>query len=400
MKFASVEKAVKDLRDGKMIIIVDDEDSENEGDLCLAAEFVTPEAINFMSVHGRGLITLAMTGERLDELKIPLMVSDSTSKRGTAFCVSIEASRETTSGISAKDRATTIRAAIDPSTIPTDLIRPGHVFPLRSCDGGVLKRAGHTEASIDLARIGGLYPAAVICEIMNDDGTLARLPSLVEFAKQHKLKIISIAEVIKYRKRNEILVRRVASPHLPTRFGDFNLILYENELDNCNHLALVVGDCSSGKPCLVRVHSECLTGDIFGSERCDCGPQLHRALEMIAEEGCGVLLYLRQEGRGIGLLNKLKAYELQDQGQDTVDANLSLGFDEDERDYGIGAQILYDLGVRKMRLMTNNPRKFVALKGYGLEIVDRVPIEITPGRHNIDYLSTKKSRLGHLLNNI
>ena len=400
MKFAPVDVIAEELRNGRFIIIIDDEESGNEADLCLAADFVTPEGINFMATHGRGLITLAMTGERLDELEIPLMVSGSTSQQGTAFCVSIEACRDITSGISAKDRATTIRTVLNPATRPSDLTRPGHIFPLRASDGGVLHRAGQTEASVDLARISGLYPAAVICEILDDHGHLADKQCIADFAEKHNLKIIDVASVIDYRKRHEILVRRVASPSMPTRFGDFTMILYENELDNCQHLALTAGNYAECDPVLVRVHSECLTGDIFGSLRCDCGPQLHRALQMIAEEGCGVLLYLRQEGRGIGLQSKLKAYELQDEGHDTVDANINLGYKDDERDYGIGAQILYDLGVRRMRLLTNNPRKFIALRGYGLEIVERVAIEIPPSEHNFNYLATKKRRLGHLLDEV
>ncbi len=400
MKFATVDEAVKDLREGRMLIIIDDGDKENEGNLCIAAEYISAEAINFMSKHGRGLISASMTAERLDELEIPLMVKSCDGKRGTAFCVSVEASRESTSGMSASDRAKTIKALINPDAQAIDFLRPGHVFPLRCRRGGVLERAGTSEVSVDLARMAGVFPAAVLCEIINDDGTMAHLPQLQEFAKKHEMKIVTIADVISYRMSNEILVRRVAHPRLPTQFGDFTLIVYENEIDHYNHLAIVMGDYSSGEPCLVRVHSECLTGDIFGSLRCDCGPQLHHALEMINKEGRGVLVYLRQEGRGIGLVNKMKAYELQDQGLDTVDANLNLGFADDQRDYGIGAQILIDLGVRKMRLMTNNPRKYTALTGYGLEIVERKPIEIEPSEYNIKYLSTKKKRLGHLLDGV
>lgn len=400
MPFATIDEAIADLRAGKLIIITDDEDRENEGDLCCAAEFATPEIINFMATHGRGLICLSMPGERLDELQIPMMVQDNTSKFGTAFCVSIEAKRGVTTGISAYDRSTTVQAAIDPNTRPDDLVRPGHVFPLRACMGGVLQRAGQTEASLDLARIAGLYPSAVICEVMNPDGTMARLPYLTDFAEKHDLKIVSVADLIEYRLKTESFVRRVASPSLPTMHGDFTIIAYENNIDRHNHLALVMGDIDDGRPVLVRVHSECATGDIFGSARCDCGPQLHKSLDMIAEEGRGVLLYLRQEGRGIGLVNKLKAYELQDRGVDTVDANRHLGFKDDEREYGVGAQILADLGVRKLRLMTNNPRKFIALSGYGMEIVERVPIEIEPSEHNQHYLETKKRRMGHLLENV
>ena len=400
MSFATIDEALADLRSGKMIIITDDEDRENEGDLCCAAEFATPETINFMATHGRGLICLSMSAERHDELQIPMMVQHNTSKFGTAFCVSIEAKRGVTTGISAYDRSTTIQVAIDPNAKPEDLARPGHVFPLRASEGGVLQRAGQTEASVDLARIAGLYPSAVICEVMNPDGTMARLPYLTDFAEKHDLKIVSVADLIEYRLNNERFVQRVASPALPTMHGNFTIIAYENNIDHFNHLALVMGDISDGEPALVRVHSECATGDIFGSSRCDCGPQLHKALDMIAEEGRGVLLYLRQEGRGIGLVNKLKAYELQDSGVDTVDANRHLGFKDDEREYGIGAQILADLGVRKIRLMTNNPRKFIALSGYGMEIVERVAIEIEPSEHNQDYLETKKRRMGHLLENV
>jgi 3,4-dihydroxy 2-butanone 4-phosphate synthase/GTP cyclohydrolase II len=400
MPLATIEEAIKDLQRGRMVIIVDDEDRENEGDLCCAAEFITPDIINFMATHGRGLICLSLEGDRLDELQIPMMVSDNTSAFGTAFCVSIEARENITTGISAFDRAQTIKTALNPDTKPEDLARPGHIFPLRAKQGGVLRRAGQTEASVDLARLAGLKPAGVICEIMNSDGTMSRLPQLEDFAEKHELKIISVAELIAYRLANESLVRRVASPKLPTQFGDFRIIAYENDQDDFNHLALVMGNVADNEPVLCRVHSECLTGDIFASQRCDCGPQLHKALELIAEEGRGVLLYLRQEGRGIGLVNKLKAYEIQDQGYDTVDANLHLGFKEDQRDYGIGAQILYDLGVRRMRLMSNNPTKFIALNGYGLEIVERVSIEIEPNANNFDYLETKKRRMGHMLEDI
>jgi 3,4-dihydroxy 2-butanone 4-phosphate synthase/GTP cyclohydrolase II len=383
-----------------MVIVVDDEDRENEGDLTIAAEKVTPEIINFMAQHGRGLICLPMTQERLDQLEIPLMVSDNSSKFNTAFCVSIEAKNDVTTGISAADRAATVKAAIDPATKARDLARPGHMFPLRAEPGGVLRRAGQTEAAVDLARIAGLYPAGVICEIMNEDGTMARVPQLQEFAIRHGLKMINIADLIRYRLGTERFVKRVASPRLPTRYGEFRLHAYENELDHKTHLALVMGDVADGQPVLVRVHSECLTGDAFFSARCDCGPQLETAMRKIADEGRGIIVYLRQEGRGIGLVNKLRAYELQDCGADTVEANESLGFQPDQRDYGIGAQILTDLGASKLRIMTNNPRKFVGLSGYGLEIVERVPIEIPPTGTTRRYLEVKKRKLGHDLSSV
>ena len=397
MPFATVEEAAELFRRGEFVIIVDDEDRENEGDLAIAAEKITPEAINFMATHGRGLICLALTEERCDQLQLPLMVENNTSNFGTAFTVSIEARGRVTTGISARDRAETIRAALDPATRPSDLLRPGHVFPLRARKGGVLKRAGQTEASVDLAAIARMTPAAVICEIMNEDGTMARLNDLTAFAMRHGLKLTSVADIIKYRMRNERLVRCVASPKLPTRFGDFRVHAYRSDITGEEHVALVMGEINEEEPVLVRVHSSCLTGDIFGSGRCDCGDQLHRALEMIATEGKGVLLYLLQEGRGIGLLNKLKAYELQEQGDDTIEANEKLGFAPDIREYGTGSQILRDLGVRKIRLMTNNPAKYVAIEGYGLEIVERIPLEIAPSQQTRRYLETKKNKLGHIL---
>ena len=399
--FCTVEQAIEQLRAGRLLVILDDEDRENEGDLVCAAEFVTPEIVNFMATHGRGLICLPMTAERLAELEIPLMVQQNTARRRTAFCVSIGVRRSSSTGISAADRAETIRAAIDPATRAQDLSRPGHVFPLSAHPAGVLKRAGHTEASVDLCRLAGLTPAAVICEIMNADGTMARLPQLEAFAREHGLKMLTIADLIKHRMRHERLVRRVASPDLPTQLGKWKLHAYHFDMEDKTHVALVMGDVTTDEPTLVRVHSQCLTGDVFGSTRCDCGLQLHRAMDLIAAEGRGVILYLRQEGRGIGLVNKLKAYELQDrEGQDTVEANLSLGFDPDIRDYGVGAQILNDLGVRRLRLLTNNMGKYVALEGYGLELVERVPLELPPHEDNVDYLRTKKLKMGHLLNSV
>jgi 3,4-dihydroxy 2-butanone 4-phosphate synthase / GTP cyclohydrolase II len=383
-----------------MIIVVDDEDRENEGDLTIAAEKVTPEVVNFMAKYGRGLICLSMTPERLDELEIPLMVSHNSSQFETAFCVSIEAKARTTTGISAGDRAATVLAAIDPATRPADLARPGHTFPLRSRPGGVMVRAGQTEAAVDLARIAGLYPAGVICEIMNEDGTMARVPELARFAKKHKLLMITIADLIKYRTRTESLVKRVAAAKLPTEFGEFQICAFENQIDKQTHVALVLGDITDGKDVLVRVHSQCLTGDVLHSIRCDCGAQLDTALKRIAKEGRGVLLYLHQEGRGIGLANKIRAYELQDEGFDTVEANERLGFKADQRDYGMGVQILRELGVRTMRLLSNNPRKLVGIEGYGLSVSEWLPLEIPASDSTRRYLKTKKDKLGHKLSSV
>ena len=398
--FASIEQAIEAIQAGRMIVVVDDEDRENEGDLTMAASTVTPEAINFMARHGRGLVCLAMTPERLDHLEIPLEVSDNSSRRDTAMCVSIDARDRTTTGISAADRAETVRVALDAASTPRDLSRPGHVFPLRARSGGVLVRAGHTEAAVDLSRIAGLDPSGVICEIMNDDGTMSRVPELAKFARKHGLLMITIADLIQYRMRTERLVKRAATASLPTEFGAFHLFAYENNIDNQAHVALVRGDIGDGKDVLVRVHSKCLTGDVFHSARCDCGPQLDAALTRIADEGRGVLLYLNQEGRGIGLVNKIRAYALQDQGLDTVEANERLGFKADQRDYGIGAQILSDLGVKTMRLLTNNPRKFVGLQGYGLAVSEAVPLEIPASDHTRRYLKTKKDKLGHKLSSV
>jgi len=398
--FASIENAIDVIRAGRMVIVVDDEDRENEGDLTIAAEKVTPEAINFMARHGRGLICMSMTAERLDQLEIPLMVNQNTTPFNTAFCISIEAKQHVSTGISAADRAATVRAAIDPKTRASDLARPGHMFPLRARDGGVLVRAGQTEAAVDLARIAGLYPAGVICEVMNEDGTMARVPELTKFARKHGLLMITIADLIQYRMRTERLVKRAATAALPTQHGAFHIHAYENQLDNETHVALVRGDIGDGKDVLVRVHSKCLTGDVFHSARCDCGAQLETALARIAEEGRGVLLYLNQEGRGIGLANKIRAYELQDTGLDTVEANERLGFKADQRDYGIGAQILSDLGVKTMRLLTNNPRKFVGLQGYGLSISEAVPLEIPASDLTRRYLKAKKDKLGHRLSSV
>ncbi len=396
-RFASVEAAVEELRRGKFVVVVDDEDRENEGDLVLAAEKVTPEAINFMAREGRGLICLALTGERCDELGLPLMVEQNTSNFGTAFTVSIEARGRTTTGISAADRAVTVLTAINPKTHPSDLARPGHMFPLRAQAGGILKRAGQTEASVDLARIAGLNPAAVLCEVMNEDGSMARVPDLAKFCEKHGLLLLTVADLIRHRMKTERLVQRIAAPHLPTQFGEFRLYAYRSDVTHEEHLALVHGEIREEEPVLVRVHSQCLTGDVFGSARCDCGAQLSLAMEKIVEAGKGVFLYLLQEGRGIGLINKLKAYELQDEGHDTVSANEKLGFPPDIRNYGVGCQILRDLGVRKMRLMTNNPSKYVAIGGYGLEIVERVPLEVHPTDRSRKYLEAKKNKMGHLL---
>ncbi len=400
-KFNTIEEAVSDIKKGKMVVLVDDEDRENEGDLTMAAEKITPQTINFMAKFGRGLICLSLTHERVNELKLPMMSENNTSHFGTAFTVSIEAKKGVTTGISAADRAKTILTAINSKTKPDDIARPGHIFPLRAQPGGVLKRAGQTEGSVDLARLAGLYPAGVICEIMNDDGTMARVPQLMKFTQQHNLKIVTIKDLIKYRMQSESLVTRLATTKIPTKYGgDLTVIAFGNLLDSSVHLAFIRGEIKSEDEVLVRVHSECLTGDVFGSKRCDCGEQLHRALEKIKKAGNGVLLYMRQEGRGIGIANKLKAYELQDGGFDTVEANVKLGFKPDLRDYGIGAQILVNLGIKKMRLMTNNPKKIVGLEGYGLKVVKRVPVEIKPHEKNIRYLRTKKEKMGHMLEEV
>ncbi|HEU4522984.1 MAG TPA: bifunctional 3,4-dihydroxy-2-butanone-4-phosphate synthase/GTP cyclohydrolase II [Thermoanaerobaculia bacterium] len=397
MPFVSVEEAVELYRRGEFVIIVDDEDRENEGDLCLAADAVTPQAINFMARYGRGLICLALTEDRCRELELPLMVENNTTPYGTAFTVSIEARGRVTTGISAHDRCETVRVAIDPKSRPHDLLRPGHVFPLRARKGGVLKRAGQTEASVDLAGIAGMTPAAVICEIMNEDGTMARLPDLREFAVHHGLKIISVADIINYRMQTEKHVHCLAAPVMPTEYGDFRVHAYRSDITGEEHVALVKGEIHEEDEVLVRVHSSCLTGDVFHSSRCDCGEQLDRAFDLISKEGKGVILYLLQEGRGIGLINKLKAYELQDGGDDTIEANAKLGFAPDIREYGTGSQILRDLGVRKIRLMTNNPAKYVAIEGFGLKIVERVPLEIAPSLTTRKYLEAKKKKLGHIL---
>jgi 3,4-dihydroxy 2-butanone 4-phosphate synthase / GTP cyclohydrolase II len=397
--FGTVDQAIEDLRNGKIVIVADDEDRENEGDLVSAAELVTPETINFMTLHGRGLICLALTGERCDQLGLPQMTERNTEELATAFTVSIDAERRfgVTTGISARDRATTIHVAINPATVPSDLRRPGHIFPLRARPGGVLQRVGQTEASVDLARLAGLIPAGVICEILNPDGSMARRPELHEMARQHNLTFITVAQLVAYRLRTEQLVHRVAEVRVPTEYGEFRMIGYQNDVDRAEHVALVHGEIAGQPNILVRMHSKCLTGDVFGSQRCDCGFQLHRAMELIAQEGKGAVVYLDQEGRGIGLLNKLRAYALQDSGADTVQANERLGFAPDLRNYGIGAQILRDLGLSSIRVMTNNPRKLVGLEGYGLQIVERVPLIADPTRENRGYLQVKRDKLGHLL---
>jgi len=395
--FASIEEAIEEIRQGRLLLVVDDEDRENEGDLVLAADKATPEAVNFMATHGRGLICTPMTGERLDELKLGMMVAENTAPMGTAFTVTVDARRGVTTGTSAYDRAVTIRTLVDPHMRAEDLTVPGHIFPLRAKDGGVLRRAGHTEAAVDLARLAGCYPAGVICEVLDESGAMARLPQLTELARQHGLKMITIKALIEYRTRKEKLVRRIAATRLPTDFGEFTAVAYEATVYDRVHLALVMGDVMGDAPVLVRMHSECLTGDVFHSLRCDCGSQLVKAMAAIKEAGCGVIVYLRQEGRGIGLHNKIRAYELQEQGMDTVEANQALGFKADLRDYGIGAQILVDLGLKKLRLLTNNPTKRAGLEGYGLQVVEQLPLEIPPNPENRKYLSTKRDKLGHLL---
>ncbi len=395
--FSTIEEALDDIRQGKMVIVCDDEDRENEGDLTLAAQFTTPEAINFMAKEGRGLICLALSPGRCDELGLNLMAQKNESGFGTAFTVSIEAREGVTTGISAADRARTIQVAVDAHSSPRDLVQPGHVFPLKAKPGGVLERSGQTEAAVDLARLAGLTPAGVICEVMNEDGTMARVPDLTEYSRKHGLKMITVAQLIEHRRRHDKLIERVAEAKMPTEFGEFNVIGYRSIVDGDHHVALVKGDVAGAQDVLVRVHSECLTGDVFHSMRCDCGPQLHRALAMIEHEGSGVLLYLAQEGRGIGLLNKLRAYSLQDEGRDTVEANVELGLPADLRDYGIGAQMLVDLGLTTIRLLTNNPKKIIGLQGYGLEVTDQIPIEAPPNAYNIEYLRTKRDRMGHKL---
>jgi 3,4-dihydroxy 2-butanone 4-phosphate synthase/GTP cyclohydrolase II len=398
MALASIKDVIEDIKAGKFIILVDDEDRENEGDLIIAAEKVTPESINFMAKNARGLICMPIIGSRLEDLRIPMMIGENTARHGTAFTVSVDAKiHGATTGISAYDRAVTVQAMIDPATKPEDLGRPGHIFPIRARDGGVLVRVGHTEATVDLAKLAGLYPAGLCCEIMNEDGTMARIPQLEELATRFSLKIGSIADLIAYRRRHEKLVHRVAETVLPTKYGEFKAIAYKSDIDPDEHLALIMGELSNGEPVLVRVHSECLTGDVFHSMRCDCGEQLDMAMNMIAKEGKGVILYLRQEGRGIGLHNKIKAYALQDKGLDTVEANVKLGFAVDLRDYGIGAQILADLGLKRIRFLTNNPKKIIGFESYGLEMVEEVPIICPPNPYNIEYLETKEKKLGHHL---
>jgi len=398
VKFNTIPEAVEDIKAGKFVIVADDEDRENEGDLIMAAEKVTPETVNFFATHGRGLICVLMPQERIEQLKLHPMVEHNTAKHGTRFTVSVDAVHGTTTGISAYDRAITIKTLVDPNTKPEDLARPGHVFPIRALEGGVLARAGHTEASVDLARLAGLAPVAVLCEIMDGDGTMARVPKLYEMAKKYNLKFITVHDLIAYRRQHEKLVKRITTVDFPTAYGDFELHLYKSDIDDHHHLALTKGDVAGQKNVLVRVHSSCLTGDVFGSRRCDCGEQLHWAMERVEQEGLGVILYMRQEGRGIGLANKLLAYELQEHGRDTVEANKELGFKADLRDYGVGAQILVDLGLTSIRLLTNNPKKVIGLKGYGLEITERVPLEVEPCRYNQGYLETKRDKLGHLLN--
>jgi 3,4-dihydroxy 2-butanone 4-phosphate synthase/GTP cyclohydrolase II len=396
-RFNSIESVVTDLQRGKMVIVVDDADRENEGDLIMAGQFVTPAAVNFMAKHGRGLICVPTTSERLQQLGIERMVRQNRDTFKTDFQVSVDATHGVTTGISAGDRAETIQIMADPTAVPEDLVAPGHIFPLRARPGGVLQRAGHTEATVDLVRLADCRPIGVICEILNDDGSMARLPELIKFARKHRLKICAIADLIQFRRTREKLVERIEVVKLPTEYGDFNLYLYQSKLDAQHHLALVCGKVAGKRNVLVRVHSECLTGDVFGSRRCDCGPQLHQAMQQVAEAGCGVVVYMRQEGRGIGLAPKIKAYKLQEQGYDTVEANQKLGFDTDLREYGMGAQILTDLGLKRIRLLTNNPRKIVGLEGYGLEVVEQIPIKVKPNPHNARYLKTKRDKLGHLL---
>jgi len=397
MTLATIPEAIEDIKAGKFVIIVDNEERENEGDLAIAAEKVTPEAINFMAKYGRGLICMPVTGARLDELSVPMMVDRNTSRFTTAFTVSVEAKHKISTGISAADRAQTVKTIIDPASKPSDLVYPGHMFPLRAKEGGVLVRAGHTEAILDLAKLAGLYPAGVICEILNDDGTMARLPQLLQMAEKFGFKVISVAELIAYRSRHEKLVHKVAEAKLPTKYGEFTAVAYKSDVDPAEHLALVMGDICTPEPVLVRVHSECATGDIFGSLRCDCGEQLAQAMQKIAKEGRGAVIYLRQEGRGIGFHNKIRAYALQDKGLDTVEANISLGFAPDLRDYGVGAQIMRDLGITEIRLLTNNPMKIISLEGHGLKVTETIPLVVEPNPHNRHYLETKKKKMGHLL---